>query len=237
MMPREKAKFPTEVKIKALLWCDRHCCLCKKTCGTDIEVAHIDQKLKAGLNKIDNAIPLCYDCHARVGRYNREHPRGNKFSSQELKARREQVYEEFTRHLRPPVSFKVTQNNPLRTLPDIGFEVVNYSDYLSIGLKATVEVFLGGKSLGLLPRHYSGTFIWNLNPRVVVGGHALAPNECAESTELLEVKINLVIIDQFERNHELLPFGYVYLREQKDWYFEPSIIAEKQLLGPEIKIL
>ena len=235
-MPKEKAKFSPDVKIKALLWCDRHCCLCKKTCGTDIEVAHIDQKLKVGLNGIDNAIPLCYDCHARIGRYNREHPRGNKFSSQELKARREQVYEEFTRHLMPPVNFKVTQISPSRTLPDIGFVVANYSDYLSVGLRATVGVFLGGKSLGFLPRHYSGAFIWNLNPRSIVSGHALAPKECADSMELLEVKVHLVVIDQFERNHELLPFGYVYLRDQKDWYFEPSIIAGNQLPGPKIKL-
>src|SRR3989344_1525412 len=105
-----KPKFKSDVKIKCLLWCDRHCCLCRKNCGPDIELAHINRKLTdQTLNEIDNAIPLCYECHAKVGHYNIEEPKGNKYTASELRSRREQVYEEFTRHLVPLINIQVTQ--------------------------------------------------------------------------------------------------------------------------------
>jgi hypothetical protein len=94
-----KHDFQEADKIKLLLWCDRHCCVCGKACGTDIQIAHIDEK---GPGEIDNAIPLCYDCHAKTGRYNPKYPLGNKHRPKELKARREQVYEQHTRALVPP---------------------------------------------------------------------------------------------------------------------------------------
>lgn len=124
-----KPKFKEEDKIKCLLWCDRRCCLCRRNCGPDIEVAHISRKLRGEkLNAIDNAIPLCYDCHAKVGHYNVEEPRGNKYTPSELKRRREQIYEEFTRHLVPPIDFRITQmllGGGLRKFPDVGFEISN----------------------------------------------------------------------------------------------------------------
>ena len=48
-------EFREEDKIKMLLWCDRHCCLCRKNAGPDIEIAHIDIR---GGNDIENASPL-----------------------------------------------------------------------------------------------------------------------------------------------------------------------------------
>lgn len=118
--------FNEDVKMKALLWCNRHCCLCGRARGTDIEIAHIVPKNKGGTDDIDNAIPLCYDCHSEIGKYNKEHPRGNKYRPEELKARREQIYEEQTRHLVPPVSYEVTQRLPdghKRPFPDVGFHL------------------------------------------------------------------------------------------------------------------
>ena len=107
-MSRRKHEFREADKIKLLLWCDRHCCLCGKACGTDIEIAHIDSK---GPAEIDNAIPLCYDCHAKTGRYDPKHPRGNKHRPEELKARREQVYEQHTRALVPPLDYGSRSNS------------------------------------------------------------------------------------------------------------------------------
>src|SRR5881628_40520 len=59
-MGRRANDFDEADKLKALLWCDRHCCLCGKATGTGIEVAHLDPKR----SDLDNAIPLCFDCHA-----------------------------------------------------------------------------------------------------------------------------------------------------------------------------
>jgi len=43
---REKIRqdFKEKEKIQRLLWCDRHCCICEKACGIDIEFAHIDPR-------------------------------------------------------------------------------------------------------------------------------------------------------------------------------------------------
>ena len=100
------------LKIKMLLWCARHCCLCSGNAGPDIEMTHISNK---GGNEIDNGIPLCYDCHAKIGHYNKEHTRGNKYKDEELKACREQIYEERTRHLVPPIHFFLSQTRADRT--------------------------------------------------------------------------------------------------------------------------
>jgi hypothetical protein len=54
--------FSHEVKTRALLWCDRHCCLCKKACGPNIEVHHIVQESDGGSNDIDqrHLVPPVY---------------------------------------------------------------------------------------------------------------------------------------------------------------------------------
>src|SRR5579864_329379 len=120
--------FTPDTRRKVLLWCDRRCCLCKKACGVNIEVHHIDPQEQGGSDDIDNAIPLCFECHAFVQHYNDSHPRGNKYKPEELKARRDQVYEECTRHLVPPVHYEITQSladGSSRTCPDVGLLVGN----------------------------------------------------------------------------------------------------------------
>jgi hypothetical protein len=84
--------FDPEVKMRMFLRCERHCCLCKKQCGTKIEAAHIIDESDGGANDEENGIPLCFDCHQEVGSYNDKHPRGNKFRPDELRARRDRVY-------------------------------------------------------------------------------------------------------------------------------------------------
>ena len=218
--------FTEDVKLKCLLWSDRHCCLCGKACGTDIEVAHIDPKEIGGKN-IDNAIPLCYDCHAKIGKYNKEHPRGNKYRPSELKARREQIYERYTCHLVPPIMFEVTQRIAMgkrqRKLPDVGFNISHLGDSHPVKVKVEARVITGDKNLGMLRGHYGGEKLWNLNPRFVVFGHKRIPKEAAESDERLEIHITVTIIDEFGREHRLLPMGYVYMRDSNSWYTEPSV--------------
>jgi|GEM_PF-3775301 len=81
--------FPRSVKNKALSLAARHCCVCNRFKGVGIEVHHIVQEADGGSNQIDNAIALCFDCHCAAGHYNPRHPRGTKFSPDELKVHRE----------------------------------------------------------------------------------------------------------------------------------------------------
>ncbi|MBL8015336.1 MAG: HNH endonuclease [Candidatus Doudnabacteria bacterium] len=65
--------------------CRRCCCICHKFCGVHIELHHADHRSEGGSDDIENAIPLCFDCHAEVGHYNSDHPRGRKFTAEELR--------------------------------------------------------------------------------------------------------------------------------------------------------
>jgi hypothetical protein len=84
--------FSKDVKAQIFVRSARICCLCYKQCGTNIEAAHIIDESKGGSNTADNAIPVCFDCHQEIGAYSNEHPRGNRFTPTELKARRDQLY-------------------------------------------------------------------------------------------------------------------------------------------------
>lgn len=217
--------FKEEVKLRCLLWSNRHCCLCGKACGTNIEIAHIIPKGGNGSENIDNAIPLCFNCHSEIGRYNRKHPRGNKYRPEELKARRDQIYEEQTRHLVPPIHFEITQNllsGQKRNLPDVGFNIIHLGDSLPVKVLVATRVFLGNKYLGIPETgHYSGKKFWNMNPRLEYKGHFSVPNEVVENIELLKIEVEVTVIDQYERYHPLLPVGWVFMRGENSWYPEP----------------
>ena len=220
-----KGDFSEEDKIKCLLWCNRHCCLCGKACGTDIEIAHIIPKGKNKSNDIDNAIPLCYDCHSKIGHYNKRHPRGNKYRPKELKDRRDQIYEEQTRHLVPPIHYEITQdliNGQKRNLPDVGFNIIHLGDSFPVKVLVATQIFLGDQDLGIPQEgHYSGKVFWNLNPRFGVSGHFNVGDETVSSSERLSIKVTVTIVDQYERQHELLPLTWVYMRDSNSWYLEP----------------
>ena len=215
-MARRKQDFAESDKVKALLWCGRHCCLCGKAAGVGIEVAHLDPKI----SDLDNAIPLCFDCHAAVGHYNRGHPRGRKYSIPELKARREQVYEQHTRHLVPPVHYFLEQKG--RKLPDVGFHISNLGNMYPVRARVQVTLAQGSQVFSWDSGHYSGKFLWNLNPGFGVNGHFDVSHFLSEQVPL-RARIDVTLIDIYEREHKLLPVGYVHrLGASDDWYLEPS---------------
>ena len=218
-------EFSENDKIKCLLWCDRHCCRCGEACGTDIEIHHIIPKGEGGSNDIDNAIPLCFKCHSDIGKYNKNHPLGTKYKPKEIQTRRDQIYEEHTHHLVPQISFNITQDLPngqKRSLPDVGINVIHLEDYLPIKFSVAVQVFLGDKDLGIVKTsQYTGERLWNLNPRHGVRGHFQVPSKVVDSTEHLEIRVFVTIIDQYERKHPLLPLAWVYMRDVNSWYLEP----------------
>ncbi|HOQ86601.1 MAG TPA: HNH endonuclease signature motif containing protein [Phycisphaerae bacterium] len=76
-----------------LVQCHRRCCICHRFCGTKIETDHIEPRAESGNDDIDNAIPVCFECHAEIHSYNPDHPRGRKFTPGELRKHKEQWLE------------------------------------------------------------------------------------------------------------------------------------------------
>lgn len=58
-----------------------------------MEIHHIKAQADGGNNTFENAIPLCFDCHAEVRQYDPRHPKGVGFSEKELILHRDSWYE------------------------------------------------------------------------------------------------------------------------------------------------
>lgn len=84
--------FSRKVKDEVLVSSARHCCVCHRFKGIKIEVHHIIPKEQGGLDTIENAIPLCFDCHSDAGHYYAQHPKGTKFSTSELGKHRDKWF-------------------------------------------------------------------------------------------------------------------------------------------------
>lgn len=65
-----------------------------------MEVHHIKAHADGGNDTFDNAIPLCFDCHAEVRQYDSKHPKGIKFSEKELIQHRDNWYQKCNRGIR-----------------------------------------------------------------------------------------------------------------------------------------
>ena len=74
--------FPATDAAKLLVECKRHCCVCWRRCGFRMELHHIRPRSEGGSDDIENAIPVCFDCHAEIESTG---PRGRRFTSGELK--------------------------------------------------------------------------------------------------------------------------------------------------------
>lgn len=85
--------FKKAIKDDALVAAARHCCVCHEYKGLSIEVHHIIPKEQGGKDDFDNAIPLCFECHADAGHYHAQHPKGSKLSPEELRKHRDMWYE------------------------------------------------------------------------------------------------------------------------------------------------
>ena len=74
--------FPEAGVAQLLADCKRHCCVCWRWCGAKIHLHHIIPRTQEGSDEIENAIPVCLDCHAEI------ESRGNmgrQFSQAELR--------------------------------------------------------------------------------------------------------------------------------------------------------
>ena len=223
-------EFSEADRIKVLLWCERHCCLCGKSCDTNIIIHHIEQE-GDNLSDISNAIPLCFDCHGKINSYNPKHSVGTSFRTNEIKKRRDQIYEEYTRHLVPPIHFEITQITngnyklPPRTFPNIGFNIShNGITFLPVNALVELKYILDGKDLGIMKDptgYYSGEIEWNLNPTTIFYGNFSAPPECSNNYLDLKIEVRVTVIDQYRRLHKYLPHAWTYVRKDNYWFLEP----------------
>lgn len=237
----DKAVFKPADKLKMILWCNRHCCICDKSCGLDIEIAHIIDKSDESISDsiksdIDNGIPVCFDCHGKIGRYREGHNIGTKLKGDELKARREQIYEKYTRHLIPPLNYRIYQDQYF-IFPNVGFTIKHAGTTYPVKILVKIEIFLGVESLKYAEtpnKLYCGGTWWNLNPQEGVNGWFPLDQHLSliekRSGEDLEVRINIKIKDFYGRIHETLSVGYVYMRDKKDWFLEPGESLHKQII-------
>lgn len=84
--------FSNTVREAALVAARRRCCVCQNFKGRNVEVHHIIPSHDGGSDDFDNAIVLCFDCHAEAGHYNPRHPRGTRYSHSELRRHRDNWY-------------------------------------------------------------------------------------------------------------------------------------------------
>jgi hypothetical protein len=147
------------------------------------------------------------------------------FKPEELKKRRDQIYEEFTRHLVPALSYRVLQSNQSvrRTLPDVGFSISHPGDTPPVKLLVTLDTYINGTidTVDDIYSMYRGGIMWNLNPKEGVHGHFPVPNAACQVNADVRVGVRIVIYDCYERPHKLLPVTYVYDRENNEWWLDP----------------
>ena len=81
--------FSRATREQALISAGRCCCICHRFCGLKIECHHILPEADGGDNTLENCIPVCFDCHADQLNYDPNHPRGTKYSPEELQQHRD----------------------------------------------------------------------------------------------------------------------------------------------------
>jgi hypothetical protein len=90
--------FSDKVKHEIFVLSARHCCACYEPKGLNIEVHHIIPRSQGGEDTLENAIALCFDCHADAGHYFAGHPKGSKLNPEELKKHKEKWFKIVSEH-------------------------------------------------------------------------------------------------------------------------------------------
>lgn len=90
--------FSEKIKQDIFVKSARHCCVCHKAKGLNIEIHHIKPKSQGGKDTFENAIALCFDCHADAGHYFAGHPKGSKLNPGELQIQKEEWFKIVSQH-------------------------------------------------------------------------------------------------------------------------------------------
>jgi hypothetical protein len=194
-------------------------------------------------------IPVCFDCHGELARYNPEHTKGSKYHNLEIKKRRDQIYDLYTLPYLRQVEIKIskylhhvqdshvqdsTGQPKERHLGDISCTVRTLSQDLPIRLRLRIEPYHDNQRLNVdLGDLYSGIALGNLNPSQIVSGHFKLPISAETKPFLFRVEIFWSIVDVLAREHEMHPFSYVWGNPKGDWWFDPRTIGNNQLKPPK----
>jgi hypothetical protein len=206
-----------ENRARALRWCDWQCCLCRTRCGPSIQVVPLDPEGRS--DDPDDVIPLCPDCVAKTSESGRD-----RRSVDELRARREQVFDECTRHLVPPIAFEITQEvrgGGTRAFPDSGFVLRHLGDSLPVKVLVSVTAPEHGEEFRLESPLYTRLRPWRLNPRVTIDRPLEIPVGFRSPQSPLTLEVAVSILDRLDREHPLLPAGFTYVPHGNYWYAEP----------------
>lgn len=114
--------FSQEVKTKAMVACGRFCVICHKFCGNNTEVHHIVAESEGGCDNYDNAIPLCFDCHAEVRQYDPKHPKGIRFTKDELIQHRDNWYKKISQSSPQNEEFGMDEVSPIKFYREKGYQ-------------------------------------------------------------------------------------------------------------------
>ena len=57
-----------------------------------MELHHAVQTAEGGADTLENCIPLCFECHADLRSYDHKHPKGTKYTPDELRRHRDNWY-------------------------------------------------------------------------------------------------------------------------------------------------
>jgi len=100
--------FPKNIRELVLVNSQRRCCVCRDFGGRNVNVHHIIQEADGGTNTLDNAICLCLKCHAEAGHFNSRHSLGTKYSPEELRKHRDNLWRDIENgQVLPPYEVRV----------------------------------------------------------------------------------------------------------------------------------
>lgn len=100
--------IPQEVANAVLIKCGRRCCLCRRFLPIRLQVHHIQEVSKGGSDDEGNLIALCLTCHTDV---HTKAPFTRRFSHDELKGHRNQLYRAVAENKFPEFSIAEVESN------------------------------------------------------------------------------------------------------------------------------
>ena len=158
--------------------------------------------------------------------YNPNHPKGTSYKIEEIIRRRDQIYEKHTRHLVPPIDFQITNQNLLNgekcAFPRVLFHITHRGNSLPVEVLVKAEIHKDSKFLRYADEgHYAGKKSWNLNPSMAYLNGNFKITEAIGNTDRFEIKVFVTIIDEYKRDHRLLPVSWVYERNGNFWFANP----------------
>ena len=204
--------FSKKIADEVLVKSGRRCSICNKFCGTKIELHHIKPKYQGGEDIFDNCIPLCFNCHADVGSYNSNHPKGKKYSEKELKMHREKLYEKMEIFI-PKIKMNaiewITYANPR-----FGY-TIKIPSYWPIGSEATngdgIQLYVGNSDIDIRVFGALAMFKWERNTSIFTTRERLR----------LHNGIETVLYSKKEKNHVT---HAIYEKDKKfEYCFESSV--------------